>query len=143
MATVISAATLAGLRAKVAKLPPAKARGKYGNVRKVVGFDLDGKQVRFDSGHEAKRWSELILRQRAGEISELQRQVTFRFGNQYKQVRYKPKVKKGREVRYVADFTYREAGRFVVEDAKGRRERDYAIKWALMEFFHGIEIKET
>jgi hypothetical protein len=144
MATVISAATLAGLRAKVAKLPQPKPRGRYGNVKKVVGFDLDGKQVTFDSGHEAKRWSELVLMQRAGEISGLSRQTVFRFQIAGRELRYKAKKKLGRAVRYEADFDYfDETGTYVVEDAKGVRTREYKLKWALMQLFHGIEVKEV
>ena len=44
---------------------------KYGNKRTFVGTEL------FDSRHEADRWIELTLMQKAGEISELKRQVPF------------------------------------------------------------------
>jgi len=46
-------------------------RSKYGNTRVVV----DG--IKFDSKREAAIWNELTLRQKAGEIHDLQRQVPF------------------------------------------------------------------
>jgi len=44
---------------------------------------------------------------------------------------------------YVADFSYTENGRRVVEDTKGMKTRDYIIKRKLMLYVHGIRIKET
>jgi hypothetical protein len=45
------------------------AKRKYGNRPTHIGG------VRFDSAGEARRWAELQLLERAGEISELRRQV--------------------------------------------------------------------
>jgi len=148
MATPISEATLSKLRARRGHMPAPAARSKYGN-RKVVGFDLDGSQITFDSAREAKRWAELVIRQRRGDIYSLQRQVVFKFKISGNELRYKARKKLGREVTYVADFTYSEvcmvSGRhpYVVEDAKGMKTDVYKLKWALMKACHGIEVREV
>nr|DAO57952.1 MAG TPA: Endonuclease [Caudoviricetes sp.] len=100
---------------------------KYHN-RKIV---LDG--IRFDSAKEARRWTELKLLERAGEISNLQRQVKFEVI---------PKCGKERSVTYIADFVYQEKGNTVVEDVKGVRTKEYILKRKLMNWVHDIQIKE-
>jgi len=108
---------------------------KYGN-KKIVTEDGE-----FDSQREYRRWCELKLLQRAGEISNLNRQVAF--GLIPSQRDEKGKVIE-REVKYVADFTYFERdGTFVVEDSKGMRTKEYIIKRKLMLKEHGIRIKEV
>lgn len=54
----------------------ANASSKYHN-RKTTRV-VDGKRVLFDSQREARRWDELVLLQRAGKISDLERQVRYR-----------------------------------------------------------------
>ena len=108
---------------------------KYGN-RKITTEDGT-----FDSKREYQRWCELKLLQRAGEIVNLNRQVTF--GLIPSQRDEKGKVIE-RDVKYVADFTYFQPdGTFVVEDAKGMRTPEYIIKRKLMLKEHGIRIKEV
>lgn len=102
---------------------------KYGNIKTVTS---DG--ITHDSIREANRWCELKLLERAGKISDLQRQVKFELI---------PKQDGERPVYYIADFVYVENGREVVEDAKGKRTKEYIIKRKLMLYFHGIKIKET
>jgi hypothetical protein len=99
---------------------------KYHNIPTYI----DG--VRFSSGKEARRWHELQLLERAGDISELRRQV-----------RYHLNVNGVHICDYVADFTYKENGFLEVEDSKGNRTREYIIKRNLMLACHGITIKET
>ena len=94
--------------------------------------------IRFDSVKEARRYIDLNLLQRAGQIHDLQIQVPFILIP-------KQKDSKGRvirEVKYIADFVYTEKGRKVVEDVKGYRTKEYQIKKKLMKYFHNIEIKE-
>lgn len=108
-------------------------KSKYGN-RKIF---VDG--IVFDSRREAARWQELKLLERAGGITELERQVSYtlippqRIGKRVAE----------RAVTYIADFRYRENGETVVEDAKGMRTRDYIIKRKLMLYVHGIRIREV
>lgn len=115
---------------------------KYRN-KKVV---FDG--VTFDSIKEKNRYVELKLLERAGEISNLQRQVKFTLiPAQYEMVadekgKAKRKVAE-REVSYIADFSYYENGFLVVEDVKGVKTKDYIIKRKMMRYLKGIKISEV
>lgn len=107
---------------------------KYKN-KKVM---IDG--IKFDSKKEANRYQELKLMQRAGIISDLQRQVKYvlipsQKGNDGKVIE--------RPCTYIADFVYiDENGKTVVEDTKGYRISDYKIKRKLMLYIHGVKINE-
>lgn len=123
-------------------------RRKYNNKKVTV----DG--IVFDSKREASRYSELIMLQRAGEISGLQRQVRYLLipaqreasNEVYKRGEKKGQRKPGRliekEVTYIADFVYYKDGELIVEDTKGFRTKDYIIKRKLMLYVHHIRIKE-
>lgn len=110
------------------------AHRKYRNIPTIV----DG--IRFDSRKEAKRWAELRLLEKAGNICDLHRQETFDMW-----------VGGHKICKYVADFTYYKtrgdvAYGFVVEDVKSaatRKNPIYRIKKKLMKAIHGIEILET
>ena len=107
----------------------------------------------FDSKKEAKRFSELSLLEKAGQIHGLETQVKFvLIPSQYKVIeRYGKKgqrLKDGKkciekECAYIADFCYFQNGVKVVEDTKGFKTKDYIIKRKLMLYMHGIEIKEV
>ena len=119
----------------------------------------------FDSIKEYKRYCELLLLERAGEITNLRRQVKYvLIPAQYEPdtVGKRGGIKKGklieRECAYIADFVYeyhklnrpdvpREvySARVytVVEDTKGFKTKDYIIKRKLMLQVHGIRIKEV
>ena len=122
---------------------------KYGNKKITVDEET------FDSRREYKRFKELQILERAGEISDLRRQVQFLLiPAQYEE--YERYGKNGqrltngrrcveRECSYLADFVYKDTatGRKVVEDTKGVRTKDYIIKRKLMLYKHGIKIKEV
>ena len=94
---------------------------------------------------ERKRGAELELLQRAGIISDLQKQVTYELiPAHYEVVNGKRKCIE-RACTYKADFVYYdvENKQLVVEDSKGFRTKDYIIKRKLMLHVHGIKIKET
>ena len=120
--------------------------------------------ITFDSQKEYKRYCELLLLEKAGEITNLQRQVKFVLIP----AQYEPDIigkrggrKKGklieRECSYIADFVYEKRIyrpdafeevystrlKTVVEDVKGVRTKDYIIKRKLMLHIHGIRIKEV
>lgn len=110
--------------------------------------------ITFDSKKESRRWQELCLLQRAGQITDLQRQVKFvLIPTQYEKFpRYSTKTGKRlkdgirtleQECSYVADFVYMKDGKQVVEDTKGVKTKDYIIKRKLMLERHGIRIKEV
>lgn len=103
---------------------------KYRNKKTV----LDG--ISFDSKAEAHRYAELRLLERAGEITELKRQVRFELV---------PKSAYGRALYYVADFTYIEHGEQVVEDVKSTatKTRLYQLKKRLLGERYGIRIREV
>lgn len=123
-------------------------RNKY-HARKCV---LDG--IEFDSRKEAQRYSELLLLQRAKEISCLARQRKYvlipaqyeyyeRFGKRGQELQPGKRLIE-KECSYVADFVYVDKdGKLVVEDAKGMKTKDYIIKRKLMLFIHGIRVKEV
>lgn len=103
-------------------------RSKYHNTPTMV----DG--IRFDSKAEARRYGELRLAERAGEIAALKLQPS-----------YLLEIGKLRICTYRADFQYidRTTNRVIVEDVKGVRTREYQIKAKLMKALHGIEIREV
>lgn len=114
---------------------------------------IDGQT--FDSKKEARRYSELLLLQKAGQISDLRTQKSFLLiPAQYES--YERYGKKGqrledgrrcveRAVEYRADFVYTENGQLVVEDTKSpaTRTKDYIIKRKLMLHKYGIKIREV
>ena len=123
---------------------------KYRNKKCI----LDG--IEFDSKKEMRRYSELKLLERAGEISDLKIQVPFLLlpdqyepsTEVYTRGEHKGEPKKGRliekSVQYIADFTYHDrGGNYIVEDVKGKKTKEYIIKKKLMLYFHGVRIKET
>ena len=105
---------------------------KYRN-KKVT---IDG--IVFDSKREAKRYTELKLLERVGQIHGLELQKEYILIPSQK---INGKVAE-RAVKYKADFVYTEDGKTVVEDTKGMRTKDYIIKRKLMLYVHGIRIKE-
>lgn len=114
-------------KAEYAALTGEAAKGsKYGNERVTTE---DGT---FDSLGEHRRWEELRLRERAGEIANLKRQVAFALI-----------VGDVKVATYIADFTYDEGGVPITEDFKGVRTEGYKIKAKLMLACHGIAIRET
>lgn len=126
----------------------SRSKVKYGN-RKIT---RDG--LTFDSIKEYRRWCELSLLERAGEITGLERQVKYVIiPAQYAPdtVTARGKIKRGklleRECAYVADFRYQMDGETVVEDVKGYKDGQayalFAIKRKLMLSVHGIMVKEV
>lgn len=110
-----------------------RSRSKYG-ARKVM---CDG--IMFDSLHEAERYRELKLLERAGKISDLRLQVPYILLPSQKVAG----VVVERPVKYIADFVYKEGSTTVVEDAKGVRTKEYILKKKMMLFFHKIAIREV
>lgn len=116
---------------------------------------VDG--IKFDSQKEANRYVELKILERAGEIQNLQMQVPYiLLPTQYETVtEYTPKTHKPKsvqkvvekQVKYIADFQYKQDGKTIVEDVKGYRDGQayalFKLKRKLMLYFHGIKIKEV
>ncbi len=123
-------------------------KGRYGNVKKPTH---DG--IRFDSKREMLRYMDLKLLEKAGEISELKAHPRYPlFGMNGKLLMKSERYPNGRQMVYIADFSYLEhsmAGldpvqRIVVEDVKmqsGHRTEVYKIKRSIMACM-GITIRE-
>ena len=127
---------------------------KYRNKKVIV----DG--ITFDSKREGRRFTELKLLQKTGEIKDLELQKAFvLIPAQYEY--YERYGKKGQRLKdgkrciekscvYIADFTYidRASGQTVVEDVKGYKDPSsagfakFVIKRKLMLYVYGIRIKE-
>ena len=128
-------------------------RSKYKAKKVTVNGDT------FDSQKEYRRFCELRLLERAGQIQNLQRQVKYilipaqrQFSNEiYTKGKKKGCFKPGKllesEVSYYADFVYMQDGKQIVEDVKGYKKGAaysiFVIKRKLMLYEHGIRIKET
>lgn len=109
----------------------APRKQKYANQPVTV----DG--IEFDSKAEARYWGVLRMRERAGEIRNIRRQVVYELA---------PAVviggRKRPPLRYIADFVYEEGGKTVVSDVKGAVPDAYRIKRHLMKSVHDIDILE-
>lgn len=105
-----------------------KKRQKYNNNKHVVD------DIEFASEKEARRYGELRLLAKAGEIGLLELQVPFELNEGG-----------SHSLKYIADFVYLDArtGEKIVEDAKGFKTREYIKKRRLMKKIYGIKIKET
>jgi hypothetical protein len=119
---------MTSMRAIAAKHFPASQlapkRSKYGN-RKTV---LDG--MVFASAAEARRWSELKILERAGDIADLKRQVPFAC-----------EVNGEIVTKYIADFTYTRGPDHIVEDTKGVETALFRLKSKLMHACHGVTVQ--
>ncbi len=99
-------------------------RNKFGNRH----VKIDG--IRFDSVKEARRYNELKLLERGGEIQNLELQPRFVL-----QESFKREGKTHRKIEYVADFRYIENGQEIVEDVKSaitKKHPVYALKKKLL-----------
>lgn len=126
----------------------AAKKPKKGNKLHAEKVDMtmpDGTLMHFDSKREARRYMDLWLMQRAGEISGLRTQVKYELIP--KQVHKDGTKEKG--IEYVADFVYEQGGKTVVEDSKGFRDtssaayRLFVMKRKMMLYFHGITVREV
>ena len=105
-------------------------RFRNGNKFSAVMTVVDG--IKFRSKAEAKRYGELLLLAKAGQIRAL-----------VLQPKYPLHVKEWKIGAYVADFAYiDQAGRQVVEDVKGFKTTIYKWKKRHVEAEHGITITE-
>lgn len=120
-------------------------KAKYRNNKITIGDDT------YDSMKEYHRYLDLLAMLKAGEITDLKRQVKFILlpaQREPETIGKRGGVKKGklleREVSYYADFVYTDtgSGEMVVEDTKGIRTKDYILKRKMMLYFHNIKIKE-
>ena len=123
-------------------------KAKYLNRKVTINGEI------FDSQKEYKRFCELSLLEKAGAITDLQRQVKFmlipaqyetyeRYGKNGKRLKDGQRCIE-KECSYYADFSYKENGKLIVEDTKSKvtKTTEYIIKRKLMLYIHGIKIRE-
>jgi len=96
---------------------------KYRNKKTQVDMYV------FDSVLEARRYKQLALLERAGEIKNLKLQVPFLL-----QESFRKNGKTYRKIEYIADFVYEENGQTIVEDTKGMKTDVFKIKQKLFEY---------
>jgi Protein of unknown function (DUF1064) len=117
-------------RQQFSELHAKKPKASKYRAQPVV---VDG--VRFASRREARRWAELKLLERSGQISGLERQIGY------------PLHVCGKHVAtYYCDHRYRDKnGELVIEDVKSAPTRTplYLLKKNMLKAEYGIEIKET
>ena len=110
---------------------------KTGNVSAIVKSKYRNRKTKgFDSAKEWRRNQELEALQRVGEISELNRQVPFVLMPSYTiaDETTRQGYRTVREIRYIADFTYRlKDGTRIIEDVKGIQTDVFKIKRKLLE----------
>ena len=105
-----------------------KTTSKYRNKRVEYGG------YKFDSIAEKDRFVELRMLETKGYIKDLKLQVPFVLIS---------KSQYGRDVRYIADFTYYIDKELVVEDVKGVLTKEYKLKKRLMQEKYHITIQEV
>ena len=106
-------------------LDSPKSTSKYRNNK------TEAEGIIFDSKKEANRYLELRRLEKFHHISDLKIQVRFEIV-----------INSMKVCAYVADFTYIEDGKLVVEDVKGFKDKIYRLKKKLMKACHGIDIRE-
>ena len=110
-------------------------------MKKYHSIETEFKGKRFASRKEARRYAELCLMERTGEIKGLQTQVPFVLIPAQRDDSGRVVE---RAVTYRADFVYNDRdGRLIVEDTKGYQTEVYKIKRKLMLKVHGIRVMET
>ena len=109
-----------------------ETRAKYGNKP----TEVDG--IRFDSKREAERYKELLLMEKAGEITNLKCQFVFVLQPAFRDLQGKRQA----AIKYVADFVYAEGWHMVAEDVKGVTTAVFALKAKLFKYrYPGIELR--
>lgn len=98
---------------------------KYGAKKTTIG------NITFDSRLESERYEQLMLLEKAGEITGLQLQVEFQILKGWMHPETGEKI---RSKNYVADFVYIDnaTNKMIVEDTKGMETPDFRLKWDLV-----------
>lgn len=137
---------------------PRESKSKYHNTPAERSGESDN--IRFSSQKEARRYDELMLMLKAGEIRDLRLQQDFTLQEAYTT----PQGERIRAIRYKADFAYEkrvirqyqldggcvyervEEWEKVVEDTKGGKATQtptYKMKKKMMQDKYGITINEV
>lgn len=134
------------------RLGPAAQKQVLDKMRKTSKYKAQktrrGK-LTFDSKKEAERYDALMMLQKAGEIRGLKLQVRYCLQEAYTTF----EGDRVKSIDYIADFVYERrtapdsyGQRYwlpVVEDVKGMRTREYAMKAKLFRNRYGYAIREV
>lgn len=101
-------------------------RSKYRSIKTVVD------NITFASKKEALRYQDLKLLQKAKVINSLVLQPVFTIAINGQKI-----------CDYIADFSYVEDGKLIVEDVKGVKTPVYKLKKKLVKALHQVEIQEV
>lgn len=115
-------------------------RGMVGTTSKYHSKKVIVNGIEFDSKKEAKRYSELKLLEKAGEIVDLELQKVFEL-----QPSFKKNGKTYRKITYKADFCYfdKRLNKYIVEDVKGFKTEVYKLKKKIFEYkYQELELRE-
>lgn len=96
---------------------------------KAKRTEIDGNK--FTSLAEARRYSQLVLLEKAGKINALELQPRFLL-----QEGYIRNGKKVRKIEYVADFRYQQGDNLIVEDVKGMKTPVYLLKIKILLYLY-------
>lgn len=96
---------------------------------KAIKTTING--IIFDSKLEAKRYTELLVMEKSGRISNLKLQPRFEI-----QPSFKKNGKTYRKIEYIADFQYydNKENKIVIEDVKGMETDVFKLKKKLFEY---------
>ena len=122
---------------------PSPQRGAKRKTAKYQNQKAERGEIHFDSQKEARRYDELLLMLRAGEIRDLRLQPQFTIQESY----VTETGERVRAIRYTADFSYiREvSGEKIVEDVKSgpTRTKEYLRNRKFMRSMYGIDVREV
>lgn len=133
--------------------PLKKKPSKYHNRKTTITDPKTGELITFDSKKEADYYLELLVRERAGEVFKIERQVPIQIQEGFTDVN----GVKHRPITYTADFVYYERINFTtnndgvilsedikvhIVDVKGIRTETYKLKKKLLAY-QGIILEEV
>ena len=125
----------------VQKINAIVPKDKQNDEKKISKYRANKcvvEDIKFDSEKEAQRYTELKLLEKAGAITDLQLQVPFVLQDSFELNGERVKA-----IKYIADFTYYENGKLVIEDVKGMKTAVYNLKKKMFMYKYKQYIKEV
>ena len=134
------AGAIANLRREIPYVlaPSVQIKGRRKGMNKYSAIKTEINGIIFDSKAEARRYSDLVLLQRAGKISGLTLQVPFELAPGLRLLgdkRARPAI------RIIVDFSYIEEGKQVFEDTKGFDTPLGRAKRHFLKHIHNVDVR--
>lgn len=114
---------------------------KYGAKPKTI--KMNDEDIFFHSSGEAQRYIELSLKEKAGIIHELKRQVKIPLIVNDQHISIEDKNGRLRKLNYIADFTYKANDKMIIEDWKGFDTPVSRLKRAIVKAIIGYPVMIT